>query len=34
MLKIFWQQFGKDKVEQPVRFTVILYNVEAEAREI
>ena len=34
MLKIFWQQFGKDKVEQPDRFTVILYNVEAEAREI
>ena len=34
MLKIFWQQFGKDKVEQPDRFTVILYNVGAEAREI
>ena len=34
MLKIFWQQFGKDKVEQPDRFTVILYNVEAEPREI
>jgi len=34
MLKIFWQQFGKDKVEQPDRFTVILYNVETEAREI
>jgi putative methanogenesis marker protein 17 len=34
MLKIFWQKFGKDKVEQPDRFTVILYNVEADAREI
>jgi putative methanogenesis marker protein 17 len=34
MLKIFWQQFGKDKVEQPDRFTVILYNVGADAREI
>jgi putative methanogenesis marker protein 17 len=34
MLKIFWQQFGKDKVEQPDRFTVILYNVEADPREI
>jgi len=34
LLKIFWQQFGKDKVEQPDRFTVILYNVGAEAREI
>ncbi len=34
MLKIFWQKFGKDKVEQPDRFTVVLYNVEADAREI
>jgi putative methanogenesis marker protein 17 len=34
MLKIFWQQFGKDKVEQPDRFTVILYNVEADPRDI
>ncbi len=34
MLKIFWQKFGKEKVEQPDRFTVILYNVEADAREI
>jgi len=34
MLKIFWQKFGKDQVEQPDRFTVILYNVEADAREI
>ena len=34
ILKIFWQKFGKDKVEQPDRFTVILYNVEADPREI
>jgi putative methanogenesis marker protein 17 len=34
MLKIFWQKFGKDKVEQPDRFTVVLYNVDAEAQEI
>jgi putative methanogenesis marker protein 17 len=34
MLKIFWQKFGKDKVEQPDRFTVILYNVDTDAREI
>ena len=34
MLKIFWQKFGKDKVEQPDRFTVVLYNVEADPREI
>ena len=34
MLKIFWQKFGKDKIEQPDRFTVILYNVDMDAREI
>jgi putative methanogenesis marker protein 17 len=34
MLKIFWQKFGKDRVEQPDRFTVILYNVVVDAREI
>jgi putative methanogenesis marker protein 17 len=34
MLKIFWQKFGKDQVEQPDRFTVILYNVKTDAREI
>src|SRR5271157_4874371 len=34
MLKIFWQMFGKEKVEQPDRFTVILYDVPARAREI
>ena len=34
MLKIFWQKFGKDKVEQPDRFTIVLYNVEADARGI
>jgi putative methanogenesis marker protein 17 len=34
MLKIFWQKFGKDRVEQPDRFTVILYDVKAEPKEI
>jgi putative methanogenesis marker protein 17 len=34
MLKIFWQKYGKDRVEQPDRFTVILYNIEVDAREI
>jgi putative methanogenesis marker protein 17 len=34
MLKIFWQKYGKDRVEQPDRFTVILYNTGADAREI
>jgi putative methanogenesis marker protein 17 len=34
MLKIFWQRFGKEKVEQPDRFTVILYDVPAQAKEI
>ncbi len=34
MLKIFWQKFGKDHVEQPDRFTVILYNVKADLKEI
>jgi putative methanogenesis marker protein 17 len=34
MLKIFWQKFGKDRVEQPDRFTVILYDVKAESKEI
>ena len=34
MLKIFWQRFGKDHVEQPDRFTVILYDVSADPREI
>ena len=34
MLKIFWQKFGKDHVEQPDRFTVILYDVKAELKEI
>ncbi len=34
MLKIFWERFGKDQVEQPDRFTVILYNVTEEAKEI
>jgi putative methanogenesis marker protein 17 len=34
MLKIFWEKFGKDRVEQPDRFTVTLYNTGADAREI
>jgi putative methanogenesis marker protein 17 len=34
MLKIFWQKFGKDHVEQPDRFTVILYDVKADFKEI
>jgi putative methanogenesis marker protein 17 len=33
-LKIFWQKFGKDHVEQPDRFTVILYDVKTESKEI
>ncbi|MDD4483191.1 MAG: methanogenesis marker 17 protein [Methanoregula sp.] len=34
MLKVFWDRFGKDHVEQPDRFTVVLYNVPATAAEI
>ena len=34
MLKIFWERFGKEKVEQPDRFTVILYDVPGDPREI
>lgn len=34
MLKIFWDRFGKDKVEQPDRFTVILTGVEATSAEV
>ena len=34
MLRIFWERFGKEHVEQPDRFTVVLYNVAADAREI
>jgi putative methanogenesis marker protein 17 len=34
MLKIFWQKFGKDHVEQTDRFTVILYDVKADLKEI
>jgi putative methanogenesis marker protein 17 len=34
MLKIFWQKFGKDHVEQPDRFTVILYDVKVDLKEI
>ncbi|MFA4848167.1 MAG: methanogenesis marker 17 protein [Methanoregula sp.] len=34
MLKIFWERFGKDKVEQPDRFTVVLYNVQADPKDL
>lgn len=34
MLKIFWERFGKEKVEQSDRFTVILYDVPAKPKEI
>ncbi len=34
MLKIFWEIFGKDHVEQPDRFTVMLYDVKMPPREI
>jgi putative methanogenesis marker protein 17 len=34
MLKIFWEKFGKDRVEQPDRFTVMLYGVTMAPREI
>jgi putative methanogenesis marker protein 17 len=34
MLNIFWERFGKDRVEQSDRFTVILYNVPVAAKEI
>lgn len=34
MLKIFWQRFGKEHVEQPDRFTVILYDLKETPAEI
>lgn len=34
MLKIFWEKFGKEKVEQPDRFTVVLYGVTMDPKEI
>jgi putative methanogenesis marker protein 17 len=34
MLKIFWEKFGKDHVEQPDRFTVMLYGVTMAPGEI
>jgi len=34
MLKIFWELFGKDHVEQPDRFTVMLYDVTMDPKEI
>jgi putative methanogenesis marker protein 17 len=34
MLKIFWEKFGKEHVEQPDRFTVMLYDLKVDPREI
>jgi putative methanogenesis marker protein 17 len=34
MLKIFWEKFGKDHVEQPDRFTVILYDIQVDPKEL
>jgi putative methanogenesis marker protein 17 len=34
MLKLFWETFGKEHVEQPDRFTVMLYDVKMEPRQI
>ncbi|WML67284.1 MAG: hypothetical protein METHP_00796 [Methanoregula sp. SKADARSKE-2] len=34
MLKILWEKYGKDHVEQPDRFTVVLYDVRADPKEI
>jgi len=34
MLKIFWSRFGKEHVEQPDRFTVVLYDVQVDPKEI
>jgi putative methanogenesis marker protein 17 len=34
MLKLFWERFGKDHVEQPDRFTIVLYDVRTDPREI
>ena len=34
MLKIFWEKFGKEHVEQPDRFTVMLYDVKMDPHEI
>ena len=34
MLKIFWQKYGKDRVEQPDRFTIVLAIEDADMRAI
>jgi putative methanogenesis marker protein 17 len=34
MLKLFWERFGKDRVEQPDRFTVMLYDIKMDPKEI
>ena len=33
MLKLFWERFGKDHVEQPDRFTIMLYDVRTDPKE-
>jgi len=34
LLKILWEKYGGDKVEQPDRFTVIIYTQNADMHEI
>jgi len=34
MLKIFWERFGKEHVEQPDRFTVLLYDIKEDPKVI
>jgi len=34
MLKVFWDKFGKDHVDQPDRFTVVLSGVSISASEL
>jgi putative methanogenesis marker protein 17 len=34
MLKVFWDKFGKDHVDQPDRFTVVLTGLDISAREL
>lgn len=34
MLKVFWDKFGKDHVDQPDRFTVVLTGLDISARDL
>lgn len=34
MMKIFWERYGKEHVDQPDRFTVILYDVTEDPKAI